>query len=366
MKNNVKNEKIKRRFFRFMKEAEGYSETTINSIEKAIWLYEDYTKHEDYGKFNSSKAIGFKNSLLGRKHKGKPVSSRTVYHYLRYLTKFFVWLSGQPGYKSKIQADNISYLSLDKKKVREILSPKPVKFPTLEYVMELTKSFKINTEIDQRDRALIAFLLLSGMRHGAIISLPLGCFDRDNFEIKQDHGKGVNTKFGKSFNSTLFRFNDDLLNYVIDWAKYLEKRKLFNSANPLFPRNKIEQIPGGLAFTSRDVEPEFWRATNRLNEILKNRAKQADLEYYRPHSFRHAAVHLALKNCQNAEQIKAVSQNFGHEFIATTMTNYGNLDSFRVKEIIDNMEYAVQSDGENDQEILDKAMKIIMRNKKTT
>jgi hypothetical protein len=47
----------------------------------------------------------------------------------------------------------------------------------LEYVRRLVDSIVVSNEIDQRDRAMISFTLLSGMRDQAIASLPLGCFD---------------------------------------------------------------------------------------------------------------------------------------------------------------------------------------------
>lgn len=38
---NVKNEKVKRRYFKLMKMAKGYSETTVVAVERAIHLFEE-------------------------------------------------------------------------------------------------------------------------------------------------------------------------------------------------------------------------------------------------------------------------------------------------------------------------------------
>jgi integrase len=199
MKNNLKNERAKRRFYRWLKEAKGYAESSIRDIEKAIWLYEDFSKHDDFALFNSKKAIGFKKWLEVRRNRGRTLSNATQYHYLRHLKGFFGYLSSQAGYKSKITPDSISFLSLEKKKVREAIAPKNVEYPSLEYVKQLAGSIEIKTEIDRRDRALIAFLVLSGMRDKAVATLPLGCFDREKLEIRQYTREGVETKFGKSF-----------------------------------------------------------------------------------------------------------------------------------------------------------------------
>ncbi len=207
MKNNIKNERAKRRFLRWLKEAKGYAESSIRDIEKAIWLYEDFIKHEDFALFNSKKAISFKKWLEDKRTNGRMLSNATQYHYLRHLKGFFGYLSSQVGYKSKITPDSISFLSLEKKKVREAISPKNVEYPPLDYVKQLANSIEIRNEIDQRDRALVAFLLLSGMRDKAVATLPLGCFDREKLQIRQYTRDGVETKFGKSYISFLFPFD---------------------------------------------------------------------------------------------------------------------------------------------------------------
>ncbi len=337
---NIINEKLKRRYFRRMKEASGYADSTICAMEKAIWLYEDFTQHEDFACFCQKRAVDFKRWLAERKRQGELLSTTTQYNYLRYLQNFFKWLSGQPGYKSKISLDNISYLSMDKKKVREAISRRQVKFPSLNYVRELAGSIKIKTEIDQRDQALIAFLLLSGMRDKAVATLPLGCFDRTTLRVRQDPQLGVQTKFGKLIHSVLIRFDETLVEYVVDWAEYLENQKLFADSDPLFPRSKVEHIDGGLTFVSHKVEPVYWKTTNSIRKMLEKRSAGASLEYYRPHSFRHTAINLATGRCHNGEEFRAVSQNFGHENIGTTLTTYGKLDDYRVEEVITNINFA--------------------------
>lgn len=335
-----KNEKIKRKYLRRLREAEGLAESTVLCVEKAMCLYEDFARHEDYAQFNQNKAVGLKKWLLKRTHKGKVVSITTVHHYLRQLKRFFTWLSDQPGYKSRINTDSVSYLSLDKKKVREATARRLVDFPTLDYVEKLVDSIQIETEIDHRDQALIAFLLLSGMRDKAVATLPLGCFDREALKVDQDPAKGVHTKFGKALVSVLFPLSDKLVGYVVGWAEYLERIKHFAPTDPLFPKSKVEQERGGLTFVATEVDRSFWKGTGSIRSILQRRSEKAGLAYFHPHTFRHAAVSLAMKQCQNAEEIKAVSQNFGHEHVGTTMMTYGTLDQFRVVDVIGGIDFS--------------------------
>lgn len=158
-----KNEKIKRKYLRRLREAEGLTESTILCVEKAICLYEDFTRHEDYALYNLNKAVALKNWLLKRTHKGKPISISTVHGYLRQLKIFFTWLTDQPGDKRRISLDSVSYLTLDKKRVREATARRLVEFPSLDYVEKLVDSIQIETDIDRRDQALVAFLLLQAI-----------------------------------------------------------------------------------------------------------------------------------------------------------------------------------------------------------
>ena len=161
---NIKNERVKRKFFTRLKEAEGLCDSTINGIDKAILLYEDFTKQVDFTSFSPSKAVAFKKWLGKREFQGKQISVTTLHSYLRYLKKFFSWLTMQPGYRSRIKPDAVSYLKISEKDERIATQYIPRQYPPLEYVVKLADSIKINSEIDLRDRALISFTLLSGMR----------------------------------------------------------------------------------------------------------------------------------------------------------------------------------------------------------
>ncbi|MCX7661600.1 MAG: site-specific integrase, partial [Candidatus Omnitrophica bacterium] len=133
---NIKNELIKRRFFKWLKEADGCCDATVNNVEKAILLYEDFTKGADFSTFNSTRAIEFKKWLKKREFRSKPISLTTYCTYLRYLRKFFSWLSWQAGYKSKITPDIIDYLKIPEKEERTATQYIPRNFPSLEYVIK--------------------------------------------------------------------------------------------------------------------------------------------------------------------------------------------------------------------------------------
>lgn len=359
MKNDkAKNEIVKRKYFKRMREAKGYSESTICAIEVALWDYEECSKDEDYRNFNSHKAKGFKNWLANKNRNGKPLSLRTQYNRLRHLRQFFVWLSGQNGYKSKIDVYDTEYLNLTKKQRKEATSPSYPEYPSLEEVKKMCSSIKVKNDIDRRDRALIAFTLLSGMRDDAIVSLSMGSFDPNKLTVSQDPSKGVRTKFSKHIDTTLFKFDETLLEYFLDWYKYLKEIKGYKGNDPIFPKSKLEQISkNNRTFSATTVEPKTWKSASAMRKIFKERAINAGVQYYSPHKFRHLAVRLSTDHCKSAEQLKAVSQNLGHEHVGTTLLTYGRIHVPQVRNIISDMDFRKTDDVEN----IDKLKKIIAK-----
>lgn len=350
LKSNLENEKIKRKYYDFLKESQGYSDATITAVKKSIYRYEEFTDFEDFSKFNKKKAVEFKKWLEEKldPRSQKQISITTCYNYLKSLKDFFKWLSYQPNYKSKINFMEVEFLKLPKEKARIANAQKRERYPSLEQVKQVVSSIQVNNEIDLRDRALISFTLLSGMRDSAITSLPLGCFDENTLQVSQDPKKGVKTKFSKTINSVLFKFDNDLLNYVLEWVRYLKEEKHFIDTNPLFPRNKVENAQGANIFVSNYVESEFWQSVTSMRDIFKQRFTDAGIEYFSPHCLRHSAVNTAISKCRNGHEIKAVSQNFGHEDVGTTMTTYGKISDTQVNNLISGMDFSNSNNNDAD------------------
>ena len=109
---NPKNERIKKEYFRYQKEAGRKAESTIDAIRKATSRYEIYTGYKDFATFNKEQAIGFKKQLAKTRgaRTGQPMAKSTLAATTSALKDFFRWLSWQPGYKARLQATDIEYL----------------------------------------------------------------------------------------------------------------------------------------------------------------------------------------------------------------------------------------------------------------
>lgn len=349
LKSNIENEKAKNKYFDFLKESAGYSDVTIDTHKKAIYRYEEFSDFEDFRHFSKKRAIEYKNWLEEKKapRSNKQISITTVYHYVRNLREFFLWLGKQPKYKSEIILSDVDYLKLPKAKARIATSSKREEFPTLEQVKKVVESIEIKSEIDLRDRALISFTLLSGMRESAIITLPISCFDKNRMLINQDPKFGVKTKFSKTIRSYVFRFDDNMVKYFLDWYEYLRTEKVFGNSAPIFPRNKVVNAENSLSFVSNEVEPEFWQSATSIRNIFKQRFEHAGIQYFSPHAFRHTAILTALAKCRNGQEVKAISQNFGHENVSTTLTTYGTMNDSQMSGIISGMSFSADTKPDN-------------------
>lgn len=109
IKHNANNERIKRQYFKFLKEARRQNEASVDGVAKSISRFESYTKYRDFKAFHFEQAVGFKNHLAQQKNQqtGKNLSKATLNSTLRQLKTFFQWLAMQSGYKSKIRVIQI-------------------------------------------------------------------------------------------------------------------------------------------------------------------------------------------------------------------------------------------------------------------
>jgi len=188
------------------------------------------------------------------------------------------------------------------------------------------------TEIERRNRALIAFTLLTGARDSAIASMKLKHVDLIATRVNQD-AREVKTKFSKTFETFFFPVGDDIRSIVADWVTYLREEKLWGNDEPLFPTTRIALGPAR-QFEASGLEREHWSTASPIRTIFREAFENAGLSYFNPHSFRNTLVQLGLKICKSPEEFKAWSQNLGHESPMTAFRSYGEVASQRQGEII--------------------------------
>jgi integrase/recombinase XerD len=319
---NPENERIKTTYFTFEKEANGKSEKTIENIRKALIRYEEHTKYDGFKTFSKKRALEFKADLLKVKNKyGKPLSASTIMHTLAPLKEFFKWLSMQAGYKKRIIAGDIIYLSLQEKDKRSLQSCKVKDYPSCEQIRAVLASMPSNTVIEKRNRALIAFVFCTGVRDGALISLKLKHINPDKKRVIQDP-KEVKTKFSKTINTHFYPVGDDVHDIVMEWVKFLREEMFYGDADPLFSKEK-QVYDASEGFQSGHLSREHWASASPVRILFKQAFESAGMTYSSPHRFRDTLAALGRNLCVSTSEQLAWARNMGHESPATTFGVYG-------------------------------------------
>src|SRR5262245_38463525 len=170
---NPENERIKRAFFVYLKEARRLGEHSIDGAAAALAKFEDYTKYRDFKRFHIQQAIGFKNRLSEHisPRTGERLSRGTVFSTLNALRGFFQWLSTKPGYRSHLSSADAEYFALSEREARiaKAIAERPV--PTIEQIRHVLQTMPAGNDIELRNRSVVAFTALTGARDGAIASI---------------------------------------------------------------------------------------------------------------------------------------------------------------------------------------------------
>jgi integrase/recombinase XerD len=334
---NAENERIKHRYFTYLREAKRASEASIDKVAGALHRFESYTKFQSFKSFRFQQAIAFKRHLAEAKNPDTdaPLSKATLHGTLTALRNFFFWLADQPGYKRQIPYSSADYFNLSANEVRIARARRERPVPTTEQIRHVLDTMPAISEIDRRNRALIAFTLLTGARDNAIASFKLKHIDLEAGCVTQD-AREVRTKNAKTFTTTFFPVGDDIRTIVEDWIAFLKTEKLWGLEEPLFPATRVA-LGTERQFKANGLDRKHWATTEPIRRIFRNAFEVAGLPYANPHSFRKTLALLGQKLCHSPEEMKAWSQNFGHENVLTTLTSYGRIGSERQAEIIRQM-----------------------------
>jgi integrase len=328
------NERIKRQYFVLLKEAKGQSEDSVDAVAKAVARFEADTQHRDFKAFHFEQAVAFKRRLADRDSHttGEKLSKATQYATLAHLKRFFQWLAWQPGYRSKLRYSDAEYFSFSDKDSRVAKARRERPAPTLEQVKHVIATMPAATDIERRNRALVAFALLTGARDSALASMKLKHVDMVAGSVFQD-ARDVKTKFSKSFTTFFFPVGAEIRQIVDEWVQHLRQELLWGHDDPLFPATRVE-LGTNLHFEAVGIERKAWATAAPIRAIFKAAFEAAGLPYYNPHSLRSTLVLLGQRMCQTPEDYKAWSQNLGHEGVLTTFYSYGTVAPRRQGEII--------------------------------
>jgi integrase len=334
MRRHPKNERAKRRYLQFLRDSRGRDEASIDGVAKALERFDEYNRYRDFQKFHIEQARAFKDHLLEQRNirTGSPLSASTIAATLAALKAFFIWLAGEPGYRSRIKYADAEYFNPPEKLSRVASAHRAKRFATLDQIREVIHTMAAGTEIERRNRALIAFTILTGARDQAIVSFKLKHIDTERGLVEQD-AREVRTKRAKTFTTWFFPVGDDIHDIVVDWVNYLRMEKGFGPDDPLFPKTRVAPGPDH-EFRAIGLDRAHWSNADPVRAIFREAFEQAGLAYVNPHSCRDTLVQLAYTLNLGPEEFKVWSQNLGHEHVLTTFSSYGSIPPHRHEEVM--------------------------------
>lgn len=317
---NAENERIKWRYENYLREAKGQDEKSIDKVRAALLRFEESTKFKPFKLFRIEQARQFKDALNRAKTaQGKPLALPTVDATLRLVKGFFHWLAGQQGYKKVVCYADVEYFNNNRNDARAAHAQCPVQFPSKQAAYHAFQAMADRTDLERRDKAMFAFLMITGARVGAVSSLRLKHINLVDGFVFQD-GREVRTKGGKTITTWFFPMHPDYLACFTDWVNYLRVDKMFGQEDALFPRPEGRLVGGKFAFDR--VSHDIYANGAKVNEVFRNAFTQVQMHPYGAHSVRKTlGQEMSDRNLPLATQ-KAWSQNLGHEYFTTTVSSY--------------------------------------------
>lgn len=320
-------------FQQHMKEAHGFKTKTIDARMRHLGRFETYLDGRDLVRLEKNDIILFKEDVIGSDlddpESSGNLAAPTIVQICRNLQTFVGWLIDQPGYR-KLPRDLPDYCTPPRHLIALANARKPKYVPSADDIRSTLAAMPLTTSQERRDRALIAFLFLTGVRDGALISLRLKHVDMERKIVNQD-ARQVKTKFSKTMQTSWFPVGEDIELIVTDWIR--ERRSSGGQdEDPLFPRS-----PNLVSNPFSSTSGEFWKTAGPVRAIIRKATEVADVPYFRPHAVRSTLTRLCLQWSRTSEELKALSQNLGHENLQTTLASYAELDEERQNDLISDL-----------------------------
>jgi integrase len=317
---NAENERLKRRYELYLREAKGQDEKSIDKVRAALVKFEECTKYRPFKAFQIDQARRFKDALARATNKhGKPLSLSTVDATLRLVKGFFHWLAGQQGFKKVVTYSEVEYFNNNRNDARAAHAQRPVQFPTTQAAYHAFQAMAGASDLERRDKAIFAFVMITGARAGATASLRMKHINLVDGYVYQD-GREVDTKARKTITTWFFPMHPEYLAYFTEWVMFLRNGKFFGSEDALFPKPEQRIVDGKFTYDTLSRAP--YANSAQVNAVFRGSFAQVQLHPYTPHSIRKTLGQEMSDRNLPLDAQKAWSQNLGHENFTTTVSSY--------------------------------------------
>lgn len=321
---SVEIHQLKRGYERHLIRAKGLDSKTVEHRLSAIDKLAKFLGANSIKTFSAVVAIKYVDHALQLKNArtGTQRALTTVTAELNRVKDFLIWLHSQSGYKSRIRHDDIQYLTVNRKELRAARHAVRKSQPSIVDCRLAFERLPRRTDVQRRDRALFALLMLTGGRIKALVAMQLRHVNIDGGYILQSGVEGC-TKDSKTFISAFLHVDKIYKKELKAWIKFLKKEKKFRDEDPLFPRPVTSKAfsSGPWSVLSRD----FYKGSGRLSSMISGSFLSSTGTRHGPHSLRRTITIWVAENSQRQDEWKAASLNLGHSDVRTTGISYLSL-----------------------------------------
>lgn len=347
-KRNSDNLRVKRKYLVWLKDAKRLSDASVDKAAAAVDLYETETGGRDFRSFSPERTRRFKERLSRRRNQRtrRELSPGTIDSVLREIRAFHLWLADQSGYRAHLRHADAEYFNPSLKTSRAARESLWKPHPSPGQVVRAMMAMPSSTLIERRNRAIVAFLFLTGCRDGAAVTLRLRHVDLGEKLVRLD-GREVATKFSRSFVTWFFPVDPMARLIVEEWIGELVRDQDWGPGDPLFPKTRMGAGPDG-GFAPIGVERTPWATAAPMRKIFRDAFASLGMPTFTPHRIRDTLADLANDFCRTPEHYKAWSQNLGHEDVLTTFRNYGSVAHGRQGDLIRGFRDLIDDDDKED------------------
>jgi LSD1 subclass zinc finger protein len=324
----------------FLEGHQEWEETTIDEHLRSLAHMSASFGHRRFETVNKRNAIHFKAALRQAcsAKGGKTISRSTMVHTLQRCKAFFTWLERQPN--ANIELDLAGYFNLARKEYAAAATETKGTELTYDIAMTIFKGMSQVTPLEIRNRAMIAFLISTGIRVSALVSL---CGQHVNIRtrwINQDP-ETVDTKDDKHIRTYCLDLGPGILDAITQWANW-RTDKGFGDADPFFlPDRHIQPNSVGLGHRPASTEPaRCWQSDNPVQKIVQQAAQAAGFESLAIscHDFR-KIIHpfLAKRGEMKVPEEVALQLNLGHTPQETIRKHYAQMNETDREKILDEL-----------------------------
>lgn len=323
---NAHNERLKYRYYDYLHHTKGFSEKSMKTIRANLLRCERLLNFADFADYDRDMGKKLKKRL-----KDSALSQSVVSSSLSHLKQCLLWLKEQQGYRRKLHVCDINYLSVTLQEKRALGYTRLQRYPSVEDMVETLLKMPYCTPKEKRNRAMLALIMLTGIRDGTLPHLLLKHIDLAKQTLIVDP-KEVPVKGGHYYIAQFVPLPAIVLQIFEEYINMLRQQYGFTGNHPLFP--KLERRISNGIFAEGDFSTEHMKDEQMIRRVVIGAFEDAIGESYSPHKIRHTLADMGKNICKSPRQLKAWSQNLGHQSTDHLMETYGQLDPETQRDII--------------------------------